>query len=149
MQTKTKAGIVGFGMAGRNMHYRALVESLDDIVDVVAVYTRRPIAREGANKDDFTVKESVTLYNDIDEFLGHPGMKTVHITTPSGLHRDFILKAAEATGAPVVLIPGTRMLVRLLEGRRPGSWEETSIKIKGLYSFLSERHTVTEEFTGA
>ncbi len=64
------------------------------------------------------------------------------------IETDF-LKAAEATGASVVLIPGTRMLVRLLEGRRPGSWEETSIKIKGLYSFLSERHTVTEEFTGA
>jgi len=96
MQTKTKAGIVGFGMAGRNMHYKALVESLDDMVDVVAIYTRRPIAREVTNKDDFPVKESVTLYNDIDEFLGHPGMETVHITTPSGLHREFILKAAEA-----------------------------------------------------
>jgi len=64
------------------------------------------------------------------------------------IETDF-LKAAEATGAGTVLIPGVRILTKLLEGRRPGSWEETSIKIKGLYSFLSECHTVTEEFTGA
>jgi len=64
------------------------------------------------------------------------------------LETDF-LKAAEATRAPTLLIPGTRMLVRLLEGRRPGSWKETSIEIKGLYGFLANRHTVAEEFTGA
>ncbi len=64
------------------------------------------------------------------------------------LETDF-LKAAQCATAPTVLIPGTRMHVRLLEGRRPGSWEETSIEIKGLYSFLAERHTVREEFTGA
>ncbi len=64
------------------------------------------------------------------------------------METDF-LKAAEATGAGTVLIPGTRMLVRLLEGRKPGSWEETSIKIKGLYSFIADRHTVHEEFAGA
>jgi hypothetical protein len=67
---------------------------------------------------------------------------TKHIET------DF-LKAAEKTGANILLIPSTRMLVRLLEGRRPGSWEETSIEIKGFYGFLSERHTVHHEFAGA
>jgi len=60
-----------------------------------------------------------------------------------------LLKAAQATGATKVLVPGTRMLVRLLEGRRPGSWEETSIAIKAFYGFLVERHTVAAEFTGA
>ncbi|MCK4719723.1 (Fe-S)-binding protein [bacterium] len=64
------------------------------------------------------------------------------------LETDF-LKAADRTGAVTVLIPSTRMLVRLLEGRRPGSWEETSIEIKGLYGFLSGKHTVHEEFAGA
>ena len=64
------------------------------------------------------------------------------------IETDF-LKAAERTGADTVLIPSTRALVRLLEGRRPGSWEETSIIIKGLYQFLSEKHTVHEEFAGA
>lgn len=64
------------------------------------------------------------------------------------LETDF-LKAAEATGADTVLVPGMRTLVRLFEGRRPGSWEETSIKIRGLYGFLSDRHTVAEEFAGA
>jgi len=64
------------------------------------------------------------------------------------LETDY-LRAAEATSAPTLLVSGTTMLVRLLEGRRPGSWEETSIKIKGFYRFLSERHTVAEEFAGA
>jgi len=64
------------------------------------------------------------------------------------METDF-LKAAEVTGAETVLIPSLRTLVKLLEGRRPGSWEETSIKIKGLYSFLSHCHTVTEDFAGA
>jgi hypothetical protein len=64
------------------------------------------------------------------------------------IETDF-LKAAEKTGADTVLIPSTTMLVRLLEGRRPGSWEETSITIKGLYQFLSAQHTVHEEFAGA
>jgi hypothetical protein len=48
-----------------------------------------------------------------------------------------------------VLVPSTRMLVRLIEGRRPGSWEETSIAVKGFYSWLVEHHTVAQEFTGA
>ncbi len=64
------------------------------------------------------------------------------------LETDY-LKAAECTLAESVLVPGTRMLVRLMEGRRPGSWEETSIKIKGFYGFLAEWHTVALEFTGA
>jgi len=60
-----------------------------------------------------------------------------------------LIKAAELSGAVRFLVPSTRVLVRLLEGRRPGSWEETSIRISGLYSFLASRHAVTEEFTGA
>ena len=64
------------------------------------------------------------------------------------LETDF-LKAAQTTGARTVLVPSTRMLVRLIEGRRPGSWEETSIAIKGFYSWLVEHHTVATEFTGA
>jgi len=96
MQGKTKTGIIGFGLAGRNMHYRALVEGLQDMVEVIAVWTRRPVRREGEREGDFPVGGDVALYNDIDEFFAHPGLEVVHITTPSGLHRDFILKAADA-----------------------------------------------------
>jgi len=96
MKGKTKAGIIGFGLAGRNMHYKALVDGLSDTVDVVAICTRRPITREGTGADDFPIGENVALYTDIDEFLVHPGLETVHITTPSGLHRDSIVKAAAA-----------------------------------------------------
>ena len=49
-----------------------------------------------------------------------------------------LLKAADTTGADRLIVPSTRVLVRLKEGRREGSWEETSIKIDGLYGFLAE-----------
>jgi Fe-S oxidoreductase len=64
------------------------------------------------------------------------------------LESDY-LKSAECAMAESVLVPGTRMLVRLMEGRRPGSWVETSINIRGFYGFLADRHTVAVEFTGA
>jgi hypothetical protein len=60
-----------------------------------------------------------------------------------------LVKAAERTKADTLLIQSTRPLVRLLEGRRPGSWEETSIVIAGLYGFLAGRHAVTRDFAGA
>jgi heterodisulfide reductase subunit D len=60
-----------------------------------------------------------------------------------------LLKAAESTGADRFLMPSTRVLVRLLEGRRPGSWEETSIVIEGLYGYLAHRHAVARDFAGA
>jgi len=90
-----KAGIVGFGMAGRNMHYRALVEGLGDMVEVVAVYNRSEVPRNGKVDGDFHVDGNVILYQDFEAFLRHPGLEVVHITTPSGLHKDFIIKAAK------------------------------------------------------
>ena len=59
------------------------------------------------------------------------------------------LKSAEMTHADVLLIPSSRVLAKLSEGRRPGSWELSSIEIKGLYGFLSENHIVLSEFAGA
>jgi Fe-S oxidoreductase len=60
-----------------------------------------------------------------------------------------MLKAAESTGAERLLVQSTRPLVRLLEGRRPGSWEETSIAVTGLHGFLTNRHAVARDFGGA
>lgn len=48
-----------------------------------------------------------------------------------------MLRDAESTGAAVLVVQSTRVLTRLLEGRQPGSWEETSIGVIGLYSFLA------------
>lgn len=60
-----------------------------------------------------------------------------------------LLKAAERAGGDLFLVQSTRPLVRLFEGRRPGSWEETSISIGGLYDFLAARHAVAPDFAGA
>jgi len=95
MADKIQIGIIGFGLAGRNMHYEALIEGLSDLVDVVAIWTRRPIERVGG-EGDYPVAESVALYNDLDDLLAHPGLEAVHVTTPSGLHSDYIVAAAEA-----------------------------------------------------
>ncbi|MBN1294150.1 MAG: Gfo/Idh/MocA family oxidoreductase [Candidatus Latescibacteria bacterium] len=96
MQSKLQAGIIGFGLAGRNMHYKALVEGLKDKSEVTAVYNRSTIPREGRNENDYPLAESTVLYEDIDRFFEHPGLDIVHITAPSGLHFDFIEKAAQA-----------------------------------------------------
>ena len=50
MKTKLRAGIAGFGMAGRNMHYRALAESLGDTVEVAAVWNRSAVPRAGRSR---------------------------------------------------------------------------------------------------
>ena len=96
MNTKIKVGIIGFGVAGRDMHYRALVEGLDDMVEVIAVYNRSEIPRKGRNEGDFPVDDSVAIYTDLEAFLKHPGLEVVHVTTPSGLHKEYIVKAAKA-----------------------------------------------------
>lgn len=93
---KTNVGIIGFGLAGRNMHYQALAEGLGDLVNVAAVWTRHPVEPAGSAPGDYPVRGDVAFYTDLDRFFKHPGLDAVHITTPSGLHRDFIIKAAEA-----------------------------------------------------
>ena len=121
--------------------------------------TRQTVAIQPSDRyNDPTGSDSVRrLLNKVPDLVvkeieeGHPstfGSWQQFDNTSKRLETDF-LKAAQASGAATVLIPGTRMLVRLLEGRRPGSWEETSIQIKGFYSFLVEHHTVAAEFTGA
>jgi len=91
-----KTGIVAFGLAGRNLHYRALVDGLSDMVEVVAVFNRSPINRAGSGPDDFPVDERVIVYDDYDAFLAHEGLEVVHVSTPSGLHRDYVIAAAAA-----------------------------------------------------
>jgi Fe-S oxidoreductase len=88
---------------------------------------------------------------DLKEFAGHPhtfGSWNIF----GGISKSIetvLLKAAESTGAEMLLIESTRPLLRLLEGRDPGSWEETSIAIAGLYGFLSSRHVIARDFAGA
>jgi len=85
------------------------------------------------------------------EFYGHPhtfGSWNIFGGISKSIERA-LLKAAESTGAELLLIESVRPLVRLLEGRCPGSWEETSIPIVGLYGFLSGRHVIARDFAGA
>jgi len=96
MGTELRAGIIGFGLAGRNMHYRALIEGLRDMVEVTAVYNRSTIPREGRSTGDFPLAEGITLYHDIDRFFEHPDLDAVHITAPSGMHLDYIEQAARS-----------------------------------------------------
>ena len=96
MQSKLQAGIIGFGLAGRNMHYKALVEGLEDKAEVTAVYNRSPVPRNGRNSNDFPLAETAELYDNIDRFFEHPGLDIVHVTAPSGLHLDYIERAAKA-----------------------------------------------------
>ena len=96
MATKKKVGIIGFGMAGRNMHYKALVDGLSDKVEVTAVWNRSEMPREGRSAADFPAADSVTIYSGIEQFFEHPGLDVVHVTTPSGQHLEFIERAARA-----------------------------------------------------
>jgi len=90
MSKKIKVGIVGFGLAGRDMHYAGLKKGLSEIVDIVAVYNRSKINRNTG----FPVDNHIMIYNDYQLFLNHPGMEVVHITTSSGSHKEFICEAA-------------------------------------------------------
>ncbi|MFC1608019.1 Gfo/Idh/MocA family protein [Candidatus Latescibacterota bacterium] len=96
MSSKIKAGVIGFGMAGRNMHYKALVDGLTDIVDVTAVWNRSDVPRGGRSDSDQPLDDAVAFYTDIDSFIAHPGVDVIHITTPSGQHLEFIERAAQA-----------------------------------------------------
>ena len=94
MAGKLRTGIVAFGLAGRSMHYQALVEGCSDLSEVVAVWNRSEFPRPGRNEGDFPLAEEVSVYNDIDAFFAHD-MDIVHITSPSGLHMDDVVRAAK------------------------------------------------------
>ncbi len=96
MNSKIHAGIIGFGMAGRNMHYKALVEGLADMVEVTAVWNRRQFPLQGRTAADVPIGNSVAVYTGIERFFAHPGLDVVHITSPSGQHLEFIELAAQA-----------------------------------------------------
>jgi UDP-N-acetyl-2-amino-2-deoxyglucuronate dehydrogenase len=94
--TPLKAGIIGFGMAGRNMHYKALVEGCADLATVAAVCTRHPISRGGDAPGDMPLAPDVAWYDDPAAFLAHTGLDVVHVCTPSGAHGRYIRDAAAA-----------------------------------------------------
>jgi hypothetical protein len=88
---------------------------------------------------------------EIREFSGHPhtfGSWNIF----GGISKSIesaLLRSAENTRAETLLVQSTRQLVRLLEGRCPGSWEETSIAIGGLHGYLAGRHVIARDFAGA
>ncbi|HIH37440.1 Gfo/Idh/MocA family oxidoreductase [Candidatus Woesearchaeota archaeon] len=79
-------GIIGFGFAGREMHYTTLSQHLQGLARVVAVCDQREI----------DPLDGVTGYTDLDAFLAHPGLDVVHVTVPSGMHGGMVVAAARA-----------------------------------------------------
>lgn len=83
-----KFGIIGTGLIAE-FHARALSEiegaELEACMDVNA--ERAAV---------FGSKYQCTSYNSVEQFLQHPGLEIVTVCTPSGLHRDMAVAAAQA-----------------------------------------------------
>jgi len=90
-------GIVGLGLIA-NFHAQA-IQALKK-GKLVACTSQFP--QEVAS---FSQKYQCRGYEDIKEFLKHPGLDIVSICTPSGLHLDAALEAAEAGKAVIIEKP--------------------------------------------
>jgi predicted dehydrogenase len=81
-------GIVGTGLIAE-FHAAALAEIKG--AKIVACLDKIP---ERATK--YAEKYGCTAYTDLGAFLAHPGLEVVNICTPSGLHMDAAVPAAQA-----------------------------------------------------
>ena len=83
-----KVGIIGVGMIA-HMHAKAIgdIENAQ-VVACLDINSERSEA--------FATQYNCTGYSDITQFLAHPDMSVVTICTPSGLHLDSALLAAQA-----------------------------------------------------
>lgn len=81
-------GIAGTGMIA-GVHADA-INSISDCKLLVAY------ARNKNKVDEFASKYKTKAYSDYDEFLKTPGLEIVSICTPSGLHAEYGIKAAQA-----------------------------------------------------
>lgn len=106
-----RAGLVGYGDAGRGIHGRLLSDAGHT---VVAVVTRSPERAAQARAD----WPGVRVHEDLASLLAaREGLDVVVVASPSGLHVEHVL-AAVAAGVPVVVdkplaldAPGARRVV--------------------------------------
>jgi predicted dehydrogenase len=85
-----KVGIVGLGWVS-TAHAPAFLENSD--CELVAVCSRRDWDKQELAS---IYGEKAKLYNNYEEFLNHPGLEVVDITTEHPLHAEQAIKAAEA-----------------------------------------------------
>ncbi|MEM6802238.1 MAG: inositol 2-dehydrogenase [Bacteroidota bacterium] len=86
---KIKIGLTGLGRIGK-VHLESLMFRLPE-AEVLAVSDPDPATR--------TIAESYgveTFYESYEEVLAHPGIEAVVICSPTGTHKEFIEKAAQA-----------------------------------------------------
>ncbi|MDL2229101.1 Gfo/Idh/MocA family oxidoreductase [Treponema sp. OttesenSCG-928-L16] len=80
-------GIIGLG-AIASIHADALKQI--PAAELTALYDTVP-----GRARDFAEKYGGSAYDDLEAFLDHPGLDIVTVTTPSGLHRDVSIAAAQ------------------------------------------------------
>ncbi|MBE5786916.1 MAG: Gfo/Idh/MocA family oxidoreductase [Clostridiales bacterium] len=84
---KVKAGIIGFGYMG-HFHLRKCREM--DCFDVAAAYDINPDKLADARE------EGLQAYEQLRDFLNHPGMELVFICTPNDVHASLAIACLEA-----------------------------------------------------
>ncbi len=89
MTDRLGIGIVGAGVIG-NVHALALGD-LSDLARIVAIADPREDA--GRKLADTT---GATWYATVDELLADPAVQVVNVATPSGMHPDQVIAAAQA-----------------------------------------------------
>ncbi len=84
----TNFGIIGCGMISQ-FHARAISEIEGS--KLVACYNRT-----APKAERLSAEFGGTVYTDLEQFLGHPGLEVVTICTPSGAHAEPCVAAARA-----------------------------------------------------
>lgn len=84
---------IGFGVVGCGLIGKVQAEAITSIpgARLVAV-----CARDEKRTAEFAAKFGATGYTNYDQFLRHPGLQIVNICTPSGLHAEQGIAAAQA-----------------------------------------------------
>lgn len=82
-----KMGILGFGFMGHELE--TLLSTFEEI-ELVALCDIEPEQMADAKTP------GIAKYEHMDDFFGHPGMDTVIIAIPNHLHKDAVIKAAQA-----------------------------------------------------
>ena len=109
-----RAGLVGFGMAGRVFH-APLISSVDGL-ELAAVVERR--GDQAAQR-----YPGITTYRSLEELLADPSIDLVVVATPSGTHFEVARQALEAGRNVVVDKPVSvtsqeiRQLMELVKAR--------------------------------
>src|SRR5512138_1605239 len=90
-----RAGLVGYGFAGRDIHAPLMREAG---IEIAAVQTANPQRREHAAADN----PGTRVVDDLASLLGVERLDLVVLASPSGVHGEQALRVIEA-GLPLVV----------------------------------------------